>query len=188
MKKAWILAGFILAAATAWADDAMPYDRLGRDNVTVKVKETGSGKEADYQYKAYWGSYDRTETSTKNLAVEVAQVGAQSGEVKVELYFVMKPKGGKPFAVAAQPVTLAAGHGVAEFSGSAEMQRERWVYSSLRDSSGTSIAGWLVRVLRGQRIVGVAFSTESYRKAAENPAELAGMLAMKPQTSGSSGR
>lgn len=174
----------MLAAAAAWAQEIKPFDRLSRDNVTVKVKETGSGKNSDYQYKASWGSFDRTETSTKNLAVEVTKVGAQPEAVKVELFFVMKAKGGKPYAMTTEPISLPDGHGVAEFSGSAQMQRERWVYANERNASGTSIAGWLVRVLRGDRIVGVAASMDTYLKAAENPAVLAELLAARPAAPG----
>lgn len=178
MKGMFFLA-CLLPLAFLHAGDIQPFDRLGRDNVTVKVKETGSGKIADYDYRAYWGSYDRKETSTKNLLVEVAKVGAQPGPVEVEFFFVMREKGGKPFALASKPVTLPEGSGEAEFSGSAEAQRERWVYANISESSGTSMTGWFVRVVRGSRIVGVAASSDTLLKPAGDPAALAGIIAKK---------
>ena len=64
------------------------YDRLGRDNVTIRAQQKGGGNDADYRYRARWGSYVRTVTSTKDIEVTILQPRRAKQPLRVGFFFV----------------------------------------------------------------------------------------------------
>jgi len=57
----------LLAPLAALGEDLKPFDRLGRNNVTIRAQHKSEGSSTDYYYKASWGSYDRTVKSVNFL-------------------------------------------------------------------------------------------------------------------------
>jgi hypothetical protein len=101
--KAWLLL-LCLIPLLAFSDDSIvtgtaqekaseavkPYDRLGRDNVTIRAQHKGGGGSSDYDYKASWGSYARTVTSTKDIEVTITQPRREKQPLKLEFFFVIR--------------------------------------------------------------------------------------------------
>ncbi len=152
-----------------------PYDRLGRDNVTIRAQQKSGGSSSDYSYKASWGSYVRTVTSTKDIEVTISQPRREKQPLKLEFFFVIKGDSGK-YAKQAGALDLPEGEGSAVFSTSSKQGQSRWVYMGIQERSGERIEGWLVRALKDDRIIGIAASSPSMEELAAYPAKLKGLL------------
>jgi len=162
----------LLAISSLSAQEIAPFDRLGKNNVTVKAKQLSGGSKIDRNWQTSWGSYDRDMTSTKVIEVEVSGIGTNKGPIKVEFFFAIKDEA----------------NGLRYFEGQNEkndLDRGLWLFSTTatrnvvnlaalgeRYKSGEKIVGWLVRVIRDNTIVGVAASAPAFEKAASNPGEL----------------
>jgi hypothetical protein len=187
--KAWLLL-LCLIPLLAFSDDSIvtgtaqekaseavkPYDRLGRDNVTIRAQHKGGGGSSDYDYKASWGSYARTVTSTKDIEVTITQPRREKQPLKLEFFFVVKGDS-KRYAKQAGALDLPEGEGSAVFSTSSKQSQSRWVYLGVRERSGERIEGWLVRALNNDRIIGIAASSPSLEELAADPQKLKGLLA-----------
>jgi hypothetical protein len=187
--KAWLLL-LCLIPLLAFSDDSIvtgtaqekaseavkPYDRLGRDNVTIRAQHKGGGGSSDYDYKASWGSYARTVTSTKDIEVTITQPRREKQPLKLEFFFVVKGDS-KRYAKQAGALDLPEGEGSAVFSTSSKQSQSRWVYLGVRERSGEQIEGWLVRALNNDRIIGIAASSPSLEELAADPQKLKGLLA-----------
>ena len=53
--------------------DIQPFDRLGRENVTIQAQHKRGGSSSDYDYRTSWGSYSKTVTSTREIEVTIKQ-------------------------------------------------------------------------------------------------------------------
>jgi hypothetical protein len=158
------------------AEGLKPYDRLGRDNVTVRAEQKGGGSSTDYNYRSKWGTYVRTVTSTKDIEVTIAQPRKEKQPLKLEFFFVIKGDS-KRYAKQAGMLDLPEGEGSAVFSATAKQGQKRWVFVGYREKSGEKIEGWLVRVLNNARIVGIAASSPSLEETASYPDKLKILLA-----------
>jgi hypothetical protein len=159
------------------AESIKPYDRLGRDNVTVRAQHKSGSSTSDYSYRSRWGSYARTVTSTKDIEVTVTQPRKEKQALKLEFFFIIKGNS-KRYAKKAGVLDLPEGEGSSVFSTSAKQGQERWIYMGFRESSGERIEGWLVRALNNDRIIGIAASSPRLE-------ELAGFSGKTKRTSDS---
>jgi hypothetical protein len=166
----------LLAPLAALGEDLKPFDRLGRDNVTIRAQHRSGGSSADYSYKASWGSYVRTVKSVKDIEVTISQARKEKQPVKIEFFFVIKGDS-KRYAKKAGELDLPEGEGTAVFSASAKQNQQRWVYLGYHERSGERIEGWLVRAVKEERILGIAASTPSLEEMAANPERLEALLA-----------
>jgi hypothetical protein len=116
----------------------IPYDRLGRDNVTIRAQQNGGGNDVDYRYRARWGSYVRSVTSTKDIEVTILQRRKAKQPLRVEFFFVIKGEE-KRYAKQAGALDLPEGEGTAVFSTTAKQNQARWVYLGVRERSGERI-------------------------------------------------
>ncbi len=72
-----------LVPLTALGEDIKPFDRLGKDNVTIRAQHISGGSSTDYSYKTSWGSYVRTVKSFKDIEVTIA--AAAKGETSAQV-------------------------------------------------------------------------------------------------------
>ncbi|HEY5706477.1 MAG TPA: hypothetical protein VIS96_12975 [Terrimicrobiaceae bacterium] len=171
--KALLLVLFL--PLVALGQEIKPFDRLGRDNVTIRAQHKSGGNSADYSYRASWGSYVRTVTSTKDIEVTVTQQRKEKHPLKLEFFFVIKG-GPSRYAKKAGILDLPEGEGSAVFSTSSQQRQARWVYLGFREKSGERIEGWLVRALKDDRIIGIAGSSPSLEEMATDPEKLKSLL------------
>jgi hypothetical protein len=94
------------------------FDRLGRDNITIRAQQKSGGSSADYSYRSPRGSYVRTVTSTKDIEVTVNQPRKEKHPLKLEFFFVIK--GEKSYVKQAGTLDLPEGEGSAIFSTSSK--------------------------------------------------------------------
>jgi hypothetical protein len=163
------------ATGGAWARDQAPFDRLGRDNVTIRAQLKSGGSSTDYSNKTSWGSYVRTVKSFKDIEVTVTQPRKEKHPLKLEFFFVMK--GENRYAKKAGEADFPEGEGSAVFSTSAGKISSGWIYIGIYERSGERVEGRLVRALKGDQIVGIAASAPSLEEMAANPERLNGLLA-----------
>jgi len=166
----------LLIPLVALGEEIKPFDRLGRDNVTIRAQHRSGGSSTDYDYKAPWGSYVRTVKSFKDIEVTIAQPRKEKHPLKLEFFFVIK--GDKRYAKKAGVVDFPEGEGSAVFSTSAQQNQQRWVYIGVHGKSGERVEGWLVRALKEDRIIGIAASAPSLEEMAANPGRLNDLLAV----------
>lgn len=69
---------FLLVPWMAFGQEIIPFDKLGRDNVTIRARHLSGGSSTDYSYKTSWGSYVRTVKSFKDIEVTVVQPRKES--------------------------------------------------------------------------------------------------------------
>jgi hypothetical protein len=117
-----LLAIFVVPLV-ALGEETKPFDRLGRDNVTIRAQHKSGGSSADYSYKTSWGSYVRTVTSTKDIEVTVTQQRKEKLPLKLEFFFVIKGDSGR-YAKKAGILDLQSGEGTAVFSTSSQQGQE----------------------------------------------------------------
>jgi hypothetical protein len=170
----------VLMPLVALGEDIKPFDRLGRENVTIRAQHVSGGNSTDYRYKAAWGSYVRTVTSFKDIEVTIVQPRREKHSLKLEFFFVIK--GDSRYAKRAGEADFPEGEGSAVFSTSTRQRQERWVYVGVYGQSGEKVDGWLVRALKGNQIVGVAASAPSLEETAANPERLDELLAACPES------
>ena len=119
-----------------------PYDRLGRDNVTIRAQQKGGSSSSDYSYRSRYGSYVRTVTATKDVEVTITQPRKEKQPLKLQFFFVLKGDS-KRYAKQAGVLDLPEGEGSA-VSTSAKQGQQRFVFMGFRESSGERIEGWFV--------------------------------------------
>ena len=175
-----LLRCFFLIPLIAFSEDKVPepikpYDRLGRDNVTVRAQHKSGSSSSDYSYRSRWGSYARTVTSTKDIEVTITQPRNEKQPLKLEFFFVIKGDS-KRYAKQAGMLDLPQGEGSAVFSTTAKQGQQRWVFLGFHERSGERIEGWLVRALNNDRIIGIAASSPSLEELAAYPEKLKGLL------------
>jgi hypothetical protein len=159
--------------------DIQPFDRLGRENVTIQAQHKRGGSSSDYDYRASWGSYSKTVISTKEIEVTIKQHRKEKQPLIVEFFFIIKGESGR-FAQQAGVLELPEGEGTATFSTSSKQDRARYVYLGIRERSGDRIEGWLVRALNRGRVLGIAASSPSFEELASRPDKLKPMVAAAP--------
>lgn len=171
-----VLLSVFLLPLVALGEEIQPFDRLGRDNVTIQAQQKSGGSSADYRYKSRWGSYVRTVTSTKDIEVTVKQQRKEKQPLKLEFFFVIKGDT-KRYAKQAGTLDLPEGEGSSTFSTTSKQGQERWVFMGVHERSGEHIEGWLVRALKDGRVLGIAASSPSLEELAAQPEKLKGLLA-----------
>jgi hypothetical protein len=72
--------------------EIQPFDRLGRENVTIQAQHKRGGSSSDYDYRTSWGSYSKTVTSTKEIEVTIKQ--HRKEKQPLEFFFIIKRKVG----------------------------------------------------------------------------------------------
>jgi hypothetical protein len=169
-----------LVPLTALGEDIKPFDRLGKDNVTIRAQHISGGSPTDYSYKTSWGSYVRTVKSFKDIEVTIVQPRKEKHPLKLEFFFVIK--GDHRYAKRAGEMDFPEGEGSAVFSTSARQSQQRFVFVGSYAQSGEKVEGWLVRALQGDQIVGLAASAPSLEETAANPERLNVLLASSPLT------
>jgi hypothetical protein len=167
-----------LVPLVALGEDIKPFDRLGKDNVTLRAQHISGGSSTDYSYKTSWGSYVRTVKSVKDIEVTIVQPRKEKHALKLEFFFVIK--GDRRYAKRAGEVDFPEGEGSAVFSTSARQSQQRFVFVGAYAQSGEKVEGWLVRALKGGQIVGVAASAPSLEEMAANPERLNALVASSP--------
>ena len=168
----------LLVPWMALGQEINPFDKLGRDNVTVRARHISGGSSTDYSYKTSWGSYIRTVKSFKDIEVTVVQPRKEKHPLKLEFFFVIKAE--NRYARRAGETDLPEGEGSAVFSTSTRQSQQRFVYVGIYDRAGEKIEGWLVRALKGDQIVGVAASGPSLEEVAAKPERLNALVAAAP--------
>ncbi|HEY5705341.1 MAG TPA: hypothetical protein VIS96_07190 [Terrimicrobiaceae bacterium] len=137
----------------------LPYDRLARNNIALATQPGAGGFSTD------------TRKFSKTVDLLLSPIGSNSDPATVELYVVMKRDGFVPFARLVEIQEAQVGSGKIKFVCDETKIRYR----------GDDIKGWLVRAVRGGRVVGFVASSTQYEEIATNPSLLSGMLAQKWQ-------
>ena len=166
----------------AFGEEIKPFDRLGRENVTIRAQHISGGSSTDYNYKTYWGSYVRTVKSFKDIEVTIVPPRKEKHPLKLEFFFVIK--GDYRYARKAGEADFPEGEGSAVFSTSTRQSQHRLVYVGVYAQSGEKVEGWLVRALKGDQIVGVAASGPSLEETAASPERLSALVAASPAVAG----
>lgn len=166
---------FCAVTLGAWADGLQPFDRLSRNNVTLKTSVLSSGANTTGQsIKTDYGTYSKDVSTSKVMQVDVALPKTDGPEIKVEAFAFFKNRGGSQ--VNCTPLEVTPGEKLHSytFDITASHRRERWMYADDGKVSeyGTKAVGWIVRAIANNTIVGIAYSSESYREVAGNPAAL----------------
>ena len=156
----------VLLPVLAQAEEIKPFNQLGKENVTLRVKQIKSGNSFDYNYKASWGSYDRDVTTWKDVEISVEQSRAVKVPVTLEFYFLFNHSKVAKFAGKAD---VPLGVGDFTFSGQATRNDANWIYLDLKTASGDKMSGWFVRAIKDGAVVGATGSNQSGVKLAENP-------------------
>lgn len=159
----------------AWAEELQSFDRLSRDNVTLKTSVLSSGAGmAEQTLKTNYGTYAKNISTSKVMQVDVVLAKPDGPELKIEAFAFLKDRNGS--RVSRAPLKVMAGDepNTYTFDITSSHVRERWVYADLGkvSESGDKVVGWIVRAVANNTIVGIAYSSESYREVAGNPAAL----------------
>ena len=158
----------LIIAATSKAKDLRPFDRLGRDNVTLDAKSVANGAATRNEYETDYGSYDKTKDQDKDIAVRVLEVSPSSKKLSIEFYFVFRDaRTNKESFVPA--VVFKEENGMLIFRERATSTDTKLAMIGVRTKTGESIYGWFVRAVRDGRIVAVAGSAERFVKMAGDP-------------------
>jgi hypothetical protein len=163
---------------TALGENIKPFDRLGKDNVTLRAQHISGGSSRDYSYKISWGSYVRMVKSFKDIEVTIVEPRTEKHALMLEFFFVIK--GDRRYAKRAGEADFPEGEGSAVFSTSPRQSQRRFVFVGTYAQSGEKVEGWLVRALKGGQIVGVAASAPRLEETAGNPERLNALVASSP--------
>jgi hypothetical protein len=90
-----ILLPALLFPVIVLGQEIQPFDRLGRDNVTIQAQHKRGGSSSNYDYRTSWGSYSKTVTSTKEIEVTIKQHRKEKQKpLVVEFFFIIKGEAG----------------------------------------------------------------------------------------------
>ena len=157
LTLALILIGISLARSATADSTLIPYDSLGKSNVSVNVELKNRNVSANRNDPSFLLSYD----------VSVRSVASGLGTSEVEFYVVRNFPGYRPYATLVQRQEAAAGVGTFNFTCDS---------AQLKGYSEKEIGGWIVRVVRDGMVVGFASSSQKYSDAASNPDALKSLL------------
>jgi hypothetical protein len=175
-----ILLPALLFPVIVLGQEIQPFDRLGRENVTIQAQHKRGGSSSDYDYRRSLGSYRKTMTSTKEIEVTIKQHRKEKQKpLVVEFFFIIKGESGR-FAQQGGVLQLPEGEGTGTFSTSSKQDQARYVYLGISERSGDRIEGWLVRALNRERVLGIAASSPSLEELAGRPDKLKPLVAAAP--------
>lgn len=163
---------FPFTVRLAQAEGLQPYDKLARGNVTLKAEIVSAGSTTEEQtVKTDYGTYAKDMVNSKTVQVDVTLAKADDPPIKMEAYVFVKSRGGskvKYFPAEVKPMEKMNSY---TFEMTTKYSKERWMYanSGKVTESGDKVVGWVVRAIANNRIVGIAFSSESYRGVAGDP-------------------
>lgn len=154
-------------ATTSKAEDILPFDRLGRNNVTLDAKTIAGGSSNQNDYKTDYGSYDKTKNQAKSIEIKTHCLSSNKEDLSIRFYFVFRDaQTKKELFVPSDAVTFKEGIGTAVFRETSKSTDLNLVTIGIREKTGKTIVGWLARAIRSNQIVGVAGSTERLKKMA----------------------
>lgn len=160
-----------LSVSAGFAGDPAPYDRLSKENVTMKVSVGGSGTTmTDQTLKTDYGTYSKDMKSEREMIVEIPVLKSGQTAPKIEAFCFFREHGSsKTQAKKAEVKEL--GPQSFSFVLEAENRRERWMYADNGKVSqyGEKILGWCVRAVANDKIVGIAGSSTKFEELAAKP-------------------
>jgi hypothetical protein len=157
---------------TSIAEEILPFDRLGRNNVTLDAKMIAGDSSTRNDYKTDHGSYDKTKHQAKSIEITTRCLSINKEDLSIMFYFVFRDAlTKKEIFVPSDAVTFKEGIGRAVFRETSMSTDMNLVTIGVRKKTGKTIGGWLARAIRGNRIVGIAGSTERFKKMAGEPTE-----------------
>jgi hypothetical protein len=160
----------IAQVAEVAKNDKIPYDRLSSENVTVEAKSVAGGASTRNDFKTDYGSHDKTKQQAKDIEVTVHPIFKNKEDLTIMFYFVLRSKETKSESFApSEPIIFKDGGGKTSFRGSATSTDTKYAALGVREKTGETICGWLVRVVRGNKIVGVEGSNERFKNMAGDP-------------------
>lgn len=157
------------------AQELQPYDRLGRGNVTLVASVVSGGSSMEEQtLKTSYGTYTKDMVNSKTVQVDVTLPNTDDPPVKMEAYVFIKARGSSRVRYQPAEVRPMEKLNSYTFDMTVKYSKERWMYADAGKvtETGDKVAGWIVRAIADSRIVGIAFSSESYRTIAANPDSL----------------
>jgi len=168
MKNCLIL--LLIFIVETRAGDLQPFDRLGRDNVTLHTGAAAGGGSTRNDFETGYGSYDKTKDQKKDIEISIRPVASKTDPITIKFYFVFKDVSTKEESyIPCDPVVFEQGSGSARFSQTATSKDLKLVMIGFREKDGETIYGWLVRAIRNDKIVGVAASNERFSRIAQDP-------------------
>jgi hypothetical protein len=152
---------------TSKAEEILPFERLGRNNVTLDAKTIAGDSSTRNDYKTDYGSYDKTKHQAKSVEIKTRCLSSNKEDLSIRFYFVFRDaQTKKELFVPSDAVTFNEGIGTAVFRETSMSTDMNLVTIGIREKTGKTIVGWLARAIRGNRIVGIAGSTERFKKMA----------------------
>jgi len=152
------------------ASDLQPFDRLARDNVTIHAGAVAGGGSTRNDFKTDYGSYDKTKNQQKDIEVSIRPVSSNKSPITIRFYFIFRDASTKEeMFIPCDPVVFEQGSGSARFSQTATSTDLKLVMIDIREKTGETIYGWLVRAIRDDTIVGIASSNERFSGFARDP-------------------
>lgn len=167
-----ILSLFLLALYIQTAPALEPYDRLARGNVTLDAAVVSGGSSAEEQtLKTSYGTYAKDMVNNKTVQVDVGLAKADDPPIKMEAYVFVKARGSSKVRYMPAVVTPTEKPDSYTFDMTVKYSKERWVYADAGrvTETGDKVVGWIVRAIANDRIVGIAYSSESYKAVAGDP-------------------
>ena len=141
----------------------LPYDRLFRGNIETKAKLlTTMNVNNDYH--------------DERIEVLLSGIGNSMEPVTVEAYEVWRRPQGSEYAFKGHQIKSDVGAGIFLFEFKRVRRTSAWEEGERKTAA---MAGWFVRVIRDQRIVGIFASSSTYERFAENPAVFSGLKIVK---------
>lgn len=124
-----------------------PREELG--SVRLDVKTVRAGRQHDYSYRTRWGSYNRTTARSRDLEVEVVNMGNETLNGRVEVFFIGRMNSElvilQIFREQADLATMVPY--TVTVSGGSETKDVRYVLSQYRFQSGVDLEGWVARFI-----------------------------------------
>ncbi|HRJ72728.1 MAG TPA: hypothetical protein PLS03_10915 [Terrimicrobiaceae bacterium] len=164
---AWLL----FTVSAGFAGDPSPYDRLSKDNVTMKVSVGGSGSTmTDQSLKTDYGTYAKDMKSEREMIVEIPILKSGHAVPKIEAFCFFRDHGSSK-TQAKKAEVKEVGPQRFSFVLEAENRRERWMYADNGKVTqyGEKILGWCVRAVANDKIVGIAGSSTKFEELAARP-------------------
>ena len=184
MKHMAVVFAFLLFVGSTFAGTLQPYDRLARGNVTLKAQVVSSGSTTEeHTVKTNYGSYAKDMVNSRTVQVDVTLPNTDDPPITMEAYVFIKNRGGSKIKYMPAEVKSLSKLNSYTFDMTVKYSKERWVYAEAGrvNESGDKVVGWVVRAIADNRIVGIAYSSESYREVAADPNGLGKFELAAPQ-------
>lgn len=168
----------LLQTRSCLSEELLPYDRLARNNITLKAAIKSSGyKTTDQPVKTDYGTYVKNQTTAKEVQILLSLVPPDV-TVTLEAYAVFKDYQTKEMRIERLPLEKSSADSYS-FIMATEKTRERWMYADdgRVSETGEKILAWFVRAIVGNQIVGFAASAPTYDDLAQKPDRLEAFLA-----------